>query len=57
MEEMNKDEMVKELIDDYVNMQRVKNAIDREKEIDFQLTVLKAKLQAAGIPTEDLEMK
>jgi len=45
------------LIDTYTNLQRIKAAEDREREIDYQLKVTKAKLEAFGIVTEDLAIK
>ncbi|MBQ7676633.1 MAG: hypothetical protein IJT32_00205 [Lachnospiraceae bacterium] len=44
-------------IDKYTDLQRIKNASDRDAEIDYQITIAKANLQALGIPTEDLEIK
>lgn len=44
------------LIDTYTNLQRIKSAEDRDKEIDYQIKAAKAKLEAGGIVTEDLEI-
>lgn len=44
------------LIDIYTNLQRIKSADDRDKEIDYQIKVAKAKLEAGGIVTEDLDI-
>ena len=44
------------LIDIYTNLQRIKAASDWSKELDYQLKVTKAKLEASGIVTEDLEI-
>ena len=55
--EMTEKEQATLLIDAYTNLQRIKAADDRETEIDYQLKVTKAKLEALGIVTEDLTMK
>ena len=44
------------LIDIYTNLQRIKSADDRDKEIDYQIRAAKAKLEASGIVTEDLDI-
>ncbi len=44
------------LIDIYTNLQRIKSASDRDKEIDYQIKAAKAKLEASGIVTEDLDI-
>ena len=44
------------LIDIYTNLQRIKSAADRDKEIDYQIKAAKAKLEASGIVTEDLDI-
>ena len=49
-------EMVNNLIDSYTSLQRIKKANDTEKEIDYQLKVLKAKLESFGIVTTDLDL-
>jgi len=50
----------KELIDtairEYVNLQRIKAAKDRQMEIEYQEMVLKARLGSLGVPTEHLEL-
>lgn len=50
-------EMIDKLIDKFTDLQRIKNALDIQKEVDYQLTVVKAKLESFGIVTSDLEMK
>lgn len=45
------------LMDKFIDLQRIKNAPDREKEIEYQLRITKAKLEALNIVTEDLNMK
>lgn len=54
---MNEKEMIDKLIDKYIDLQRIKNAEDPEKEVDYQLVVTKVKLESFGIITSDLEMK
>ena len=54
--DMNEKEMINNLIDKYTDLQRIKTAEDREREIDYQLRVLKAKLESFGIITSDLDM-
>lgn len=49
-------EMINNLIDSYTNLQRIKKADDTEKEIDYQLKILKAKLELFGIVTIDLDL-
>lgn len=50
-------EMINNLIDNYTSLQRIKNADNPEKEVDYQLKVTKAKLESFGIITQDLEIK
>ena len=45
------------LIDIYTNLQRIKSAEDRDKEIDYQIKAAKAKLEASGVATEDLDIR
>lgn len=49
-------EMINNLIDAYSSLQRIKNADDAEKELDYQLRILKAKLESFGIVTTDLDL-
>lgn len=49
-------EMINYLIDSYTSLQRIKKAADTEKEIDYQLKILKAKLESFGIVTTDLDL-
>ncbi len=44
------------LIDEYTRLQRIKAAPDRDKEIEYQLAVMKAKLEGYGAITEDLDI-
>lgn len=50
-------EVREQAIKEFVNLQRVKKAEDKDKEIEYQERVLKARLQAMGVMTEDLELK
>ena len=43
-------------IDVYTNLQRIKAAPDKDKEIDYQIKAAKATLEASGIVTEDLDI-
>ncbi len=49
-------EMINNLIDSYTSLQRIKKAPDTEKELDYQLKILKAKLESFGIVTTDLDL-
>ena len=55
MQEMNEQEMKKIAMDKYVNIQRIKAAPDRDKEIEYQEKIAKAELQMLGISTEELD--
>lgn len=44
------------LMDKFIDLQRIKAAEDREKEIEYQLKTTKAKLEALGIVTTDLNI-
>ncbi|MBQ7447777.1 MAG: hypothetical protein IJV59_07475 [Eubacterium sp.] len=55
-EHMTEKEQATLLIDMYTDLQRIKSAPDRDAEIDYQLRITLAKLQALGISTEDLKM-
>ena len=49
-------EQINMLIDVYTSLQRIKTAPDREKEIEYQIKAAKAKLEASGIVTDDLDI-
>ncbi|MCC8068114.1 MAG: hypothetical protein LIO94_13600 [Clostridiales bacterium] len=53
---MTEKELKDQTIREYVNLQRLKNADDRDKELEYQEKILKARLQSLGVPTEDLEL-
>lgn len=55
--DINELELKEQAIKEFVNLQRLKTAENKDKEIAYQERVLKARLQALGIPTEDLEIK
>lgn len=42
------------LIDKFIDLQRIKAAKDKDKEIDYQIKTTKAKLEALGIVITDL---
>lgn len=54
--EMTEKEQATILMDKFIDLQRIKAATDREKEISYQLKTTKAKLEALGIVTEDLNI-
>ena len=54
---MNETELKDQVIKEFVNLQRIKAAQDKTAEIEYQENVLKVRMQALGIPTEDLEIK
>lgn len=54
--EMTEKEQIAFLIDQYTDLQRIKVADDKEKEIDYQIRATKAKLEAMGIVTEGLNI-
>ena len=56
-EVMTEKEQAAAMIDIYTDLQRIKVAEDRDKEIDFQLRKAKAKLEALGVVTENLKIE
>lgn len=52
---MTEKELKDQTIREYVNLQRLKHADDKEQELAYQEKILKARLQSLGVPTEDLE--
>jgi len=56
-DEMNEKELKDQIITEFVNLQRVKSAADRDAEIAYQEKVLRVRMQSFGIATEDLEIK
>ncbi|MBR1743117.1 MAG: hypothetical protein IJ733_14865 [Lachnospiraceae bacterium] len=55
--EMAEKEQATILMDKFIDLQRIKAADDREKEITYQIKTTKAKLEALGIVTEDLNIE
>lgn len=55
--EMTEKEQATLLIEEFTKLQRIKAADNRDKEIEYQLKTTKAKLEALGIVTENLEIK
>ena len=53
--DMTEQQLVVALIDEYAKLQRVKTAADRDGEIEYQIRTTKAKLEALGIVTENLD--
>ena len=49
-------EMINNLVDSYTNLQRIKKANDTQKELDYQIRVLKTKLESFGIITSELDI-
>lgn len=56
MDEMTDLELKEQAIREYTNLQRIKAATDKEKELLYQEKILKARLAAMGIPTDELEI-
>ena len=54
---MTKEELAAAMIDVYTNLLRIKNSQDKEVEVDNQLCIAKAKLQALGVVVDDLIIK
>lgn len=55
-EGMTEKEQLGMLIDSYTNLQRIKAADDKDKEIEYQLAAVRAKLEAYGIVVENLDL-
>ena len=49
-------ELMSMLISKFSELQQIKVAQDRDKELERQITVTKAQLEAMGIMTENLEL-
>lgn len=54
---MSDKELVTMLIDMYTNLQRILSSENMKEEAEYQLEVLKAKLEAMGIVTSKLDKK
>lgn len=48
--------LITKLIDSYAGLQRIRSADDPIKETEFQLRITKAKLEAMGISTDELNI-
>ncbi|MBP3616458.1 MAG: hypothetical protein J6J38_00295 [Lachnospiraceae bacterium] len=55
-DEMNESVLKDQIIKEFVNLQRLKSAADRDAEIAYQERVLRARMQSLKIATEDLEI-
>ena len=55
--EMTEKEQATILMDKFIDLQRIKTADDKDKEIEYQLKTTKAKLEALGIVTTDLNIE
>ncbi len=53
---MSDKELVTMLIDIYTNLQRILSSDDIQKETEYQLKVVKAKLESMGVVTSDLNI-
>ena len=53
---MSDKELTTMLISKFSELQQIKVAQDRDKELDRQITVAKAQLEALGVVTENLEL-
>lgn len=49
-------ELIASIIDKYADLQRIINAPDPKKEAEYQMQIAKAKLEALGIVTIDLNI-
>lgn len=54
-ERMTEAEQKAVLIEEFAKLQRIKVAVDREKEISYQIKTVKAKLESIGVNVENLE--
>ena len=52
---MTEAEQITTLIEEYAKLQRIKTAPDRDNELEYQIRITKAKLEAIGVVTEELE--
>ena len=52
--EMKKEEQATNLMDKFTDLQRILKAEDKDKEIQYQIRVTKAKLEELGVVTENL---
>ena len=57
VEILTKKEQTANIVEIYTNLLRIKNAQDKDAEIENQLSIAKAKLQALGVVVEDLVIR
>ena len=55
-ENMTEQELKSFFIDSYTSLQRIKSAPDKDKELEYQIKIQKAKLEALGVSTTDLNI-
>ena len=48
--------LIDQIMQQFFDLQRIKNAKDMDKEINYQESILKARMHQLGICTETLEM-
>lgn len=53
---MNDKEILNVLMDKYFDLQRILAAEDKDKEIEYQLKLVTAKLESMGVVTADLNI-
>ena len=53
---MTEKEQAAMLIDSYINLQRIKSAPGKEKEVEYQIKTVRAKLETLGVMTENLDI-
>lgn len=56
MEDMTEKEQATMLMDIFINLQRIKMARDKDKEIEYQLKTTRTKLETFGVVTENLKI-
>lgn len=54
-ERMTEAEQKATLIDQYVNLQRIKVAQDKDEEVSYQIKATRAKLESMGVNVENLD--
>lgn len=57
MAAMDESNLKNQVIAEFVNLQRIKTARDKEAEIEYQENVLKVRMQLLDIPIDDLKIK
>ena len=54
---MSENALKDQVVQEFVNLQRIKSAQDRETEIAYQDAVLRVRMQMLGIPADRLEIQ